>query len=777
MKTKLVTFRTLSLSLSFWLGLLFLTACQSAPATTLPAVEAAQVAQPTPTVEIIKSTEPIVLDWMSVKDPEDDYWKLVTELTYTSQFPGMVIRLDPVNKFPIYNIWFFYAKKSSAYDTALNTILTEFRNRDIQATFTIINVEYNAKDKEASLLRFAAAVQTAQTDQADLIFSAGSDATAVFYSQFAKLGIPIVTVNSKDPVLLGQLPDYENGSGTSMAFTSLNVPIDLQMNYLLQFKPELKNIAILYSSSNKSAIETQVNPIRKAAEALNIHVMDVIVENADTAQEELAQKVPLAVAEIQKSDAEMQNSIFLVTGDTTVFSQIPTINQNADKIAVLSVVPENVQAGDDSAALAIGVSFVSNAQLAAYYAAQILDGADPGSFKVGVVSPPDIAINFKRARAIGMKIPFTFFESASFVYDGIGQLVRKNGQAISSQGAPILSAVILPTQPAPTPGAGSPVGTSQPTAQPIVGGLKATETPAPAVSGITAENAAQIVNLDQLLSSGGNRLQLSPDGKLLAIFHPALDEINLFSLPGLEKQLKLKTGRLMALAFSPDSSLLAASGTDASIHLWRTADGGETTQLTGPARAASGLAFSPDGLTLAASSPSGLWLWAVAGGDPRNFSNLKSDTVFFAPDGQTLLVGNGNHISVVNASDGSVKSEIVAGRLVNASADGQWVAVGVPQGSVQIYSVQDGSRLFELKGSGSAEWMSGAFSPDGKIFAMSDHTGSNTYWIRIWNLANGKILQSVGDYRSAFTNLAFTPDGKSWISITEDELVDVWGIP
>jgi len=52
--------------------------------------------------------------------------------------------------------------------------------------------------------------------------------------------------------------------------------------------------------------------------------------------------------------------------------------------------------------LAIGVSFESNAQLATVYATRILNGVKPSTLKVGIVSPPDIAISFRKARQIGL---------------------------------------------------------------------------------------------------------------------------------------------------------------------------------------------------------------------------------------------------------------------------------------------------------------------------------------------------------------------------------------
>ena len=116
-----------------------------------------------------------------------------------------------------------------------------------------------------------------------------------------------------------------------------------------------------------------------------------------------------------------------------MFREIRAINSHSDRVPVLSVVPEVVRAGEDSAVLSIGISFESNAHLAAIYGIDVLeDRVDAGDLPVGIVSPPDIAINFRKAREIGLEIPFSFFESASFVYDYEGRIVRQNGRPVES---------------------------------------------------------------------------------------------------------------------------------------------------------------------------------------------------------------------------------------------------------------------------------------------------------------------------------------------------------
>jgi putative ABC transport system substrate-binding protein len=135
---------------------------------------------------------------------------------------------------------------------------------------------------------------------------------------------------------------------------------------------------------------------------------------------------------MQRNDPDLKNSIFWLTGSTSVFKEIETINQHAGRIPVIAVVPEIVKEGDNTAAMSIGISFESNAHLAAIYASDILFGrAKVGALKVGVVSPPDIAISFRKVRDIGMTVPLSIFEAAGTIYDYEGKAVRIEGATVA----------------------------------------------------------------------------------------------------------------------------------------------------------------------------------------------------------------------------------------------------------------------------------------------------------------------------------------------------------
>ncbi|GBC62571.1 hypothetical protein DENIS_3543 [Desulfonema ishimotonii] len=361
-------------------------------------------------------------DWFSLSAESAAHWRL-------SPAPedGMAFVLRPRKEAAPkerYRIMVLFPKKSSAYDTAMETILSVFRDKNICAEF--VGVNFFMKEEAG-----AAALRQAEADPCDLIFSMGSGSTDFVHKNHSAGKVPVVSVCAKDPVLLGQIRDYDTGSGNHMAFTSLNVPVALQMAYLRKLIPDLRNIAVIYARKNRSAVITQFRPLRDMAGRQGINVMEIVVEDRKNARAEIESKMPAALESVRKSGQE-KNSLIWITGSTSVFREIETINRNAGVIPVLSAVPDVVTEGDNSAVLSIGVSFENNAYLAAIYAIRILrEKAEAGDLRVGLVSPPDIAVNFKKAREIGLLIPFRFFELASYVYDHEGKKVRMKGQKVT----------------------------------------------------------------------------------------------------------------------------------------------------------------------------------------------------------------------------------------------------------------------------------------------------------------------------------------------------------
>jgi len=360
--------------------------------------------------------EPSYSDWFKVTPETAQMWSVSG--VGDDPYQVRVVRNDAsAAAGPVRKVAVFYPRPSSAYDTAISKILGVFAEKGINAEFTV----YNFRTDDAEGVK---ALKVAKKNGAELIFAMGSESTAWLYANFLDGPIPVISVCSQDPVLLGQTKDYDVGSGNNFAFTSLNMPVEVQMAYVLDFKPNLKNFAILVDGQNVSAVETQAKPIAAVAKQRGIQVLYLDVKNPENAKAELAELVSSAVTTMRKSDPSLDDSLFWITGSTSVFKEIATINSSSDRVPVLSVVPENVKAGNDSAVMSIGISFESNAHLAAIYGADVLAGTrKAGELPVGIVSPPDIAINFRKVREIGLNIPFNFVESASKLYDYDGNEV------------------------------------------------------------------------------------------------------------------------------------------------------------------------------------------------------------------------------------------------------------------------------------------------------------------------------------------------------------------
>ncbi|MBN2146327.1 MAG: hypothetical protein JW726_03020 [Anaerolineales bacterium] len=349
--------------------------------------------------------------------------------------PGQteIILLEPKNGEVQFRLLFILTRGHTLFDRAVEVVLTTFRDRGI-TTAAAVALAMEPETKTADVAKVMATLAYGEENNYDLVYPIGSEATAVLHDEYSDGLLPVVALLAKDPVLLGQTPSYSEGSGTNIAYTSVSVPVDIQMIYFRQLIPELKNIIVLYDENNTSTVKTQVEPLDTYAQDQGINVIHLAVTQVDTndaTRAELEALFPAIMSELRSSDPENKQSIFLLTNSGSIVQVFDTVVELAEEIPVVSLLPDLVQEGEDSAVMSVGVSFDSNSILSAVYGVRILEeGVSPGDLPVGVITPPDIAINFLKAREIDLRIPFTLFESATYIYDAAGSLVREKGQRV-----------------------------------------------------------------------------------------------------------------------------------------------------------------------------------------------------------------------------------------------------------------------------------------------------------------------------------------------------------
>jgi WD40 repeat protein len=198
-----------------------------------------------------------------------------------------------------------------------------------------------------------------------------------------------------------------------------------------------------------------------------------------------------------------------------------------------------------------------------------------------------------------------------------------------------------------------------------------------------------------------------------------------------------------AVAFSPDSTLIAAAGADRAIRIWEVASGKELAVIEDHADWIFDIAFSPDGKRLAsASRDKTSKVFDVAKKESIVTFPGHAETVYavaFSLDGKSVATGGAdNQIRIWNPDDDGKQLRAIAGfggavfRIQYQTDTKNLIACSADK-TLRVFDTSNGNAVRTL--SGHTDWIySFAISPDGKTLASGSWDGE----VRLWNLADGK---------------------------------------
>jgi WD40 repeat protein len=111
------------------------------------------------------------------------------------------------------------------------------------------------------------------------------------------------------------------------------------------------------------------------------------------------------------------------------------------------------------------------------------------------------------------------------------------------------------------------------------------------------------------------------------------------------------------------------------------------------------------------------------------------------------------------------------------SPDGQQVVSGSEDGTVREWDVEKGETILGPIETGHEQVFAVVYSPDMTMFATGGWDGPNfdsESKIKIWDLKTGKLVATLKGHTNGVRCLAWTPDGKTLISGSNDYSIRTW---
>ena len=247
------------------------------------------------------------------------------------------------------------------------------------------------------------------------------------------------------------------------------------------------------------------------------------------------------------------------------------------------------------------------------------------------------------------------------------------------------------------------------------------------------------------------------------------------------------TGKIRAVAWSPDGQVIASAGEDKTVHIWEALSGDEVLTLRGHKDWINSLSWSPDGAHLVSvSNDKTAHVWNARSGIATLIFDAASmwrdgglNAVAWSPDGFHIASGgNDRRVHIWNALSG-MRTLVYHGHTggvwaLSWSPDSTCIVSGgysvrSQEPSLQAWNADSGETLLTFPGHVSGV-LAVAWSPDGNYIVS---TSSNLH-TTVWNVDKDDPVVDYSGHNGTVWTLAWSPDSQYIASGGSDSTVQIW---